>query len=295
MICVLVAYNPDRSIISKTIGSLVSQVDKVYIVDNTESGNKKSDIFFEFEGIDKVELISLGKNTGIARAQNIGILKALENRADYILLSDQDSEFPADYVSEMLKHLESLPDKEKVAAIAPDFAEMKRGGVRQGFVIFEGFFLNKIFPTTGCHRVSQVIASGKILSTSALKEVGLMDEDLFIDWVDLEWCWRSKAKGYFLIGCADIVIKHSLGDIAKTVMKKTYPVRSPARHYYIVRNAVHLSLRSDFLNARMRVHLIIKSIRNLIGFTILGRPRLTHLRYCLLGFYHGFIGRLGAL
>ena len=35
-----------------------------------------------------------------------------------------------------------------------------------------------------------------IINNNIILDVGLMDESLFIDWVDFEWCWRAKSKGY---------------------------------------------------------------------------------------------------
>ena len=290
---VLVCYNPSYEIIFKTLESIIAQVEKMYVIDNSDDESKILRKDFPLWDHEKIEFISLGKNTGIAFAQNIGIKKSIQNNADYILLSDQDTIYPKNYVKEILKILKNHENKEKIAAIAPDFLEMNRGGKRQGFVRFEGISLKKIFPITGCHTITQAIASGKIISANALEKIGFMEEKLFIDWVDLEWCWRALAKGFFIIGCADVVIQHTLGDTVSSVFNKNYPIRSPLRHYYIIRNAVHLSLRSKYITLRMRIHLFVKSIRNTIGFTVLGKPHLKHFRFVILGFYHGLKGRLG--
>jgi rhamnosyltransferase len=160
--------------------------------------------------------------------------------------------------------------------------------------LFDGFFSRRIYPKSGCYKITQAIASGMVISSAVFNSVGFMDEKLFIDWVDFEWCWRAQAKGYVIIGCADVVIQHSLGDVAKKVGSKSYPVRSPIRHYYIIRNGIYLALRSKYINFRMRVNLFLKSFRYIIGFTLLGKPHGKHFVYCLKGFYHGVIGRLGA-
>jgi len=59
-----------------------------------------------------------------------------------------------------------------------------------------------------------------IIPTGVFQDVGLMYEDLFLDWADLEWCWRVNFKGYKIIGNADMIITHRIGDIVKKIWKK---------------------------------------------------------------------------
>ena len=256
-----------------------------------------SDVFRDgalLGGKKNIELITLNENLGIAGAQNIGIKKALANGAEFVLLSDQDTHYPADYVAKILEAYEAMPEKEKIAVIVPDFAELNRGGQRLGFMLLDGVFLKKIYPKSGCHEITQAIASGMIIPSRVFAQVGLMNEKLFIDWVDFEWCWRARAKRFTVIGCADVVIQHSLGDVAKKVGSRSYPIRSPIRHYYIIRNGIFLALRSNAITFGMRINILAKSFRYLVGFTLLGKPHGKHFAYCLKGFYDGVIGRLGA-
>jgi len=291
---IIVTYYPDEKTIDGTIKSIMSQVNKLWIIDNTPNG---SSILKNHKLLNKknnVELITLNENVGIGKAQNIGIQKALNNKADFILLSDQDTFYPDDYVVNMLGVYSKLPDKEKVAVIAPDFAELNRGGERQGFSMFDSISLKRIHPREGCHEISQAIASGSIIPSKIFKDVGFMDEELFMDRVDVEWCWRARAKGYKIIGCADIVIGHHMGDSTKKICSKTFSIRPPIRDYYIVRNAVHFALRNQYITFGMRLNILIKyAIGYTIVYTIIAKPHRKHLIYCLKGLYHGFIKKLG--
>lgn len=290
---IVIAFFPNGQTIIKTIKSICKQVDKLLIIDNTPNG---SNVFKNHELLNRknnVELITLNENVGIAKAQNIGIKRALENKADFILLSDQDTFYHDNYIAKMLEAYFKIANKEKVAAIAPDFAELNRGGERQGFVLFDSIFSKRIYPQCGCHEITQAIASGVIIPSEMFNYIGFMDEELFIDWVDLEWCWRARAKGYVIIGCADVVIEHYLGDAVKKIGLKSYPIRSPIRDYYIIRNAIHLALRSEYITFGMRLNLLMKSVKYAIGFTILGKPHWKHFIYSLKGFYHGITKKLG--
>ncbi|MBA7608259.1 hypothetical protein ES703_15435 [subsurface metagenome] len=294
-VAVIVAYLPNKDIIVNTIHSIVEQVIKIYIIDNTPNGCLQLDeILREMVCHDKIELISLKENLGIAKAQNIGIKKALNENAEFILLSDQDTIYPVGYVERMINTFFKLPNHESIASISPNFVEQNKDGELQGFVVFRGLFSNKIFPASGCYEVCEVIASGQIIVAGTLDKIGLMDEALFIDWVDLEWCWRAKANGYKIIGCADVVIEHTLGDVVVNFASKSYSIRSSIRHYYITRNAVYLALYNKHISAAMRINLLIKCVRYLVGFTALGKPHWKHFTFTMRGLYHGIIKRLGA-
>ena len=100
----------------------------MFITDNTLNG---SNVFENHKLLDRknnVELITLNENVGIAKAQNIGIKIALKNKADFILLSDQDTFYPDNYIAKMFEVYSKIENKEKVAAIVPDFIELNRGG-----------------------------------------------------------------------------------------------------------------------------------------------------------------------
>jgi len=294
VMAIVVTYFPDSEIISKTIESIYRQVSQLFIIDNTPNGSEMLKNFQLLKENSNIHLVTLGRNTGIAHAQNVGIKKAMEEKADFILLSDQDTVYPENYIKDMLKAYNSLADKDKIAVIVPDFAELNRGGTRQGFVRFYGLFSKRLYPQTGCYEISQAIASGMIIPEKVFDNIGFMDEELFIDWVDLEWCWRARAKGYKIIGNANVIVVHRLGDKVTKVGTKSYSIRSPIRDYYIVRNAVYLALRSKYLTLGMRLNLLVKVFKYIIGFTILGKPHEKHFVYSVKGFYHGILGIMGA-
>ena len=44
-----------------------------------------------------------------------------------------------------------------------------------------------------------VITSGSFIPISIFNDVGFMREELFIDFVDIDWCLRARAKGYEIV------------------------------------------------------------------------------------------------
>lgn len=284
---VLVTYKPDMSILEKSIDSLKNQLDKLIVIDNTPG---KCENLENLKKVPNIEILYLGDNYGIAYAQNVGIKKALEEKADYILLSDQDTVYPPDFVEKMLECFK----EEKVAAAGPLFIDTHTGKLQ--FFVKKGLLgFKRIYPKQGKHKVLQLIASGTIINAKYLPDIGLMMEALFIDWVDMKWCWRAIRKGYKIIGNADVIIEHCHGESSKKLLHKTVTLKNPVRHYYTVRNAIYLALNTNVLDLWHRILLFLKTSRNAFLFPILSKNRLKNLKYTLKGLFHGIIGRLGKL
>jgi len=120
---VIVTYKPDVEILEKCVNSLANQVAKLIIVDNTPG---KCQLLENFRKMQNVEIIYLNENYGIAYAQNVGIKRVLEENIDYILLSDQDTIYPLDYIEKMFKCFQ----EDKVAAAGPLFIDAHTGKVQ---------------------------------------------------------------------------------------------------------------------------------------------------------------------
>lgn len=282
---VYVTYNPDLDVLNASITSIMHQVEKVIVVDN-------SPVPFEtikIKDSEKCIFIPLQDNIGIAAAQNIGITKSLEDGAEYLMLSDQDTIYPDGYIKAMLEVIQA---DENIGAVVPKFMDSVSQTINP-FIGVSKYCFKKITPEHGTYEVMQGIASGKIISAKAIRDVGMMDAELFIDWVDLEWCWRLRKKGYKVIGNADVCIQHSLGDKSESLVGRQINVRSPMRHYYITRNAFYLALNSDSIGLWLRMNLFFKSFRYIVAFPIVSKPHVKHLKAVTLGFIDGITGKVG--
>lgn len=103
VVCIMVLYKPDKALVLKSIGSIEKQVDRLILVNNSEE-------CFAIDSSEKTISVDLFHNHGIAYAQNRGIERALELGADYILLSDQDTVYPADYISSFRPYMDAAAD-----------------------------------------------------------------------------------------------------------------------------------------------------------------------------------------
>lgn len=285
--CVVVTYRPNAQALQQVLQSICSQTPHVILVDNTEDARQPLDT-------GNASYLHLGYNAGIAAAQNRGIEQALAQGAHYIWLSDQDTVYPKGFATQMLAFAQACAAQGMaLGAIAPAYLDTHKACV-QSFVRhapFTQFFT----PEPGANAISHAIASGTFIPAQALRTVGLMQESLFIDWVDLEWCWRAKnVHGLQNIASGDVLIQHTLGDGWVKFMGRKVTVRSPIRHYFMVRNAAHIALHSQSATWPIRIEIFAKAMAwTLIFPWIAPRDKWQHLKSTSNGLWHGIINRMG--
>ncbi|MBQ6781057.1 MAG: glycosyltransferase family 2 protein [Treponema sp.] len=271
--CILVTYNPDFSQIKATLDSLLSQVDEIIIVKNSNErfdfldGNDCTAVSSAVH--EKIHIIPLEKNMGIAYAQNRGIEYALAHGAEYVLFSDQDTIFPQDFVETSLACFERHTN-EKVAAVVPHFYNENK----KQFAQISVTKTKAVVPEIGKdYFLAHAISSGSVCPASVLKNAGMMNERLFIDWVDFEWCWRAAALGYKIICDTGNVIHHNMGDSFKSVLGRKIVVYSDFRQYFFLRNGFYLLFHSGLLRGKEKlsfgVFMLMKSVLYFVtsGFT----------------------------
>ena len=284
---VLVSYEPEAQTLNATFASLLPQLDHLFLVDNGSSIDPAG--LLDLKGEETLTIIRFDENLGIAAAQNVGIAAAREMGADFVVLSDQDTVYPQGAISRLLDVFERWP---KAAAVVPLFNDVNKSS-SDGFILENSYLFSPTPVSGGEHSLLQAIASGKVIRLSTLGDIGAMDEDLFIDWVDLEWCWRARHKGYQVIGSGDVEVNHSLGDTSRNIGYREVNLRSPLRHYYITRNAFSLALRTPYLSIVLRCILFLRSLRYPLAFPILSPPRWRNFCAVTAGIADALLGRLG--
>ena len=123
-----------------------------------------------------------------------------------------------------------------------------------------------------------------------------MEEALFIDAVDFEWCFRVTAQGFRLYGVCDAEMGHSLGDRVQSFWlfrTRRISVRSPLRHYYVVRNRL-LLLRRPYVAWRWAWQNVLWLISLVTFFSLFLPPRLQYARMMGQGIWHGILGAAAA-
>lgn len=245
------------------------------------------------------DLVPLGRNVGIGAAQNLGIERAKAQGARFVLLSDDDSEPPADMVSTLLDGFRAATRcGRRVAAVGPLVGESKPGGDQLVYVsrrwgprrATSEELSRPLLP------VAFLIASGCLIDLRSLEHVGCMDPGLFIDHVDLEWGLRARRAGYELLVVTAARMSHSLGDETVHLAGRAQPVHvhQPVRNYYLVRNTI-LLIRSRTLGLPWSVGYVMWLAKYSAFNVLLADRRGERLRMVCRGAVDGLHGVLGGL
>jgi rhamnosyltransferase len=137
-----------------------------------------------------------------------------------------------------------------------------------------------------------VIASGCLIRTEVLKEVGLMNGQLFIDYIDVEWSLRAKHFGFNVFITSRAKMAHTIGDNRVNILGRTISIHNPLRRYYLIRNSFYL-LRLPYVPIGYKLReLCFNLFRFFIGL-FFSRERKIYLYYAFWGVRDGFSGIFG--
>ena len=268
---IVVLYNNKEQ---NYLGLCKQQNISLIIVDNTPERDlklSKNNLYY----------IPLCYNAGIAKAQNIGIEKAKELNCKYIIFFDQDSEISCQTIFNLQKRFESINIQNgNIGAIGPAIVNK---------ITSEKYKSEST--DTGLSLVSTLISSGTMTSTDVITKVGSMNERLFIDLVDHEWCWRAMSKGFKLYMDNNVSLPHAVG--AKSISFFGFPiiVSSPFRYFYQYRNTIWL-LKLPYSPRKWRYKVIMRRFIELFIVPFETKHIFLTLSYMFKGIKAGLTSRL---
>ena len=220
MICgVTVLYKPSKEVF-ENIESYIYDLDKLYLIDNSEKKDEKlENKFINFSS--KIEYIKMNGNEGIAKALNVAKNKAIEENYEWLLTMDQDSKFEKNDFSKMLSLVKINFSKETII-FSPFHKTVNKSPLNKKVV-----------------EKTRVMTSGNLLNLKLVREIGDFDNNLFIDEVDHDFCYRINRSGYKIKVFNEIILKHNLGNI-KNYLFFFVTNHNYIRRYYITRNRLYM-------------------------------------------------------
>jgi rhamnosyltransferase len=295
-LAIIVSFNPQRKPLEKLIDVISLQVDQVILIDNASETCPLNNLADDLK--QHIEYIQLADNLGLGAAHNQGIEYAEKHQYSHVLIMDQDSLPSADMVTKLYQAEQRLINKGiALAAVGPQFISVHDTN-KTAFIYENKSHCSRIFcQENEFIQTEHLISSGSLIRVSVLSIIGKMNEDLFIDFVDIEWGLRAKALNYFCYGICSALMNHQLGDdnVYVKPLNRRIVLHSSLRYYYQYRNAIILYQYPFVSWAWIRYHfprhLLIKFI--LIIFFIPNRKK--NIPKVLLGIWHGIRNRSGKL
>jgi GT2 family glycosyltransferase len=219
---------------------------KVILVDNASQNQEGQTLKKSFPEID---LIENAENLGFSGGNNAGIRYALEQGFSHIMLLNNDTEVEPDFLGEMIRKFHQNPslgvvqplilflkDPKKIWSAGgkwiPAIGRAITLGDREPIVDYR-FKKTTLDWATGCCM---------LISREAVLKTGLLNEQYFAYFEDVEWSLRFKKAGFQIALAEKSVIHHEAGASSKKTHSEG--TLSPRVFYFNARNQF-LLLRSQ--------------------------------------------------
>jgi GT2 family glycosyltransferase len=186
-----------------------------------------------------VELIRTGVNLGYTGGNNVGIRRALDRGADWVLLVNNDAVVEPGLTAALEEAVRLRPDAGVLACKVtffdpPDLIWF--GGAR--FDTLLGYHgrqagYGKPDPDPGAppRDTGRATGAGMAVSRAAIERAGLLDERLFAYVEDAEWSLRIRSAGFEVVYVPRAVVRHK-------VSASTGGTASITNLYYDTRNTI---------------------------------------------------------
>jgi GT2 family glycosyltransferase len=167
---------------------------EVVVVDNNSSDGS---LEYAKNNFSKANFIKNEANLGFSVGNNVGIRFALERMADYVLLLNNDTEVEKDFLSKLVGAAER---DEKIGIASPVIFS---GSNRQ--IWFSGGSISwlrmktmheKRATTADLYETLFITGCAMLVKAAVFKEVGLLDEDYFLYWEDVDFSVRAERAGF---------------------------------------------------------------------------------------------------
>ena len=230
----IVTYKSDVRQIIRSVNCVIAEstiVNKVYIIDNSPTNQIGSTPFFS----EKIEYIFNNRNLGYGRAHNVALKKSIGCNIGYHLVMNADVYFDTGLLTKLL---EFMHENKNIGVVMPKVL-YPDGNIQYLCKLLPtpfNLFIRRFGPLrkvvdkidmiyelrfTNYNRIMNVPSlSGcfMLLRVSALKEVGLFDENIFLYLEDVDLCRRIGQKFKTIYYPSDAFIFH---EYEKASYKKT--------------------------------------------------------------------------
>lgn len=271
----IILYNPDFNIL-KNINTYKNQVAFIYIIDNSLKVNDS--LLDELKKMDNAEVIHNSKNLGMAVALNIAAQKAISGGYDFLLTMDQDSQASPDLVVRLADKITQISNP---GIISPRHHNINYKLVQSKEEIEE---------------VQVVMTSGNLLNLQAYQLVGGFEDKLFIDYVDIDICFKLFLNNYKIYRINSVLLEHKEGNLQTlNIFNKTIRPynHKPIRWYYKIRNYHYIKQKYNNLFPEYFKEEKKRIKRDLMKVLLFEKQKLSKFNFVLKGYFHYRKGILG--
>lgn len=241
----------------------------------------------------EIEIIENRENLGFAEGNNVGIRRAIDEGADYVLPLNNDTIVDSHFIEKLIEIAENDP---KIGILGPKiyyYDNPRRinsagGTINWSTGVGKNIGIGEI--DTGqfndCLDVEYLMGAAILIKSELIRKIGGFDNEFFLLLEDTELCVRAQKAGYRTVFCPSSKIYHKEGISGE---------KSPNPLYYMYRNRI-LFLKKHFPYGFIKLNtvLIYISMRTVLGIMIcLKQGKFASSQAILKGYIDGLLGNTG--
>jgi GT2 family glycosyltransferase len=213
---VTVTYNSE-DVLDDFLDSLARQQGASFVliaIDNASSDASLARL--RSESRFPLEIVANAENLGVAEGNNQGILRALDQGFDNVLLLNNDTRFETSFLADLLR-VSQLNDLSilcpLIAGIEPPGTVWFRAGHAHGWQGYlgrhdgAGVAISEV-PRGSLEEVEYAPTCALLVRAEVFRRVGLMDPIYFVYFDDVDFCVRAKRAGYAYYVTTDVRMVH---------------------------------------------------------------------------------------
>jgi rhamnosyltransferase len=274
---VITSFYPDIDELERNINSFLPEIEHLIIWENTPKEKSYIQQLIERLKSTKVEVRTTGENEYLAVPFNLCARFALENSFTHLLTMDQDSCFSNDHFKKYIAEIQNLKLND-VAAFGPNSSSREQQKNQE---------------------VDHIFISGAIYPLDVFFELKGFNEELVIDAIDTEYCFRAKENNYVIIVFQNVNLEHNMGYRYKHWTGLTLVPYSAQRTYYFIRNSLWLWARfpqnytKEYRNSFIKFRIVYRTLKLIFEKDSLNKfvaiiTALSHVKAKRLGKYDKF-------
>ena len=185
------------------------------LVDNGSTDNSVAAIQEQFPDL---QIIETGVNLGFAEGNNVGIAKAMEQKADLLFLLNNDTVVSSDILERFVETYRAYPQAGILGAKIFLFNERDTldhlGGNwdrKTGTFTFVGHRQKE----NGLlwqkpEEIDYVCGAGFMIKRSVIEAIGYLEKRFFLIWEESDFCFRAKKAGFQTLTCPKAHLWHKV-------------------------------------------------------------------------------------
>lgn len=257
---ILLNYNGWRDTIEciESLNKIKYKNFEIIVVDNNSTDNSREKLL-EYAKINNYIFLESESNNGFAAGNNLGVKFALKNNPEYILLLNNDTIVEPEFLTELIACAKKNNNVGIIGGKIYNYPEMNN-------LWYAGGYINKL-TARGKHKIEDydkecetdfITGCMQLINIIALKDVGLMDEQYFLYYEDLDYCMKFKNKGYKLVYTPNSIIYHKCGGSASYVSATSIYYSNRARWIFVSKN--FKGIVRNYYKFEIIIELLIKRI-----------------------------------